>query len=51
MTLPAEQWITLDDNYIQRLDDGSNPDDVKYRFTLPLKPMMQVLLLSSPFQC
>eukprot|EP00960_Hanusia_phi_P029234 747852-Hanusia_phi.AAC.4 len=44
MTLPAEQWITLDDNYIQRLDDGSDENDVKYRFTLPLKPMMQVPL-------
>ncbi|EKX38282.1 hypothetical protein GUITHDRAFT_154764 [Guillardia theta CCMP2712] len=47
MTLPAEQWITLDDNYIQRLDDGSNPDDVKYRFTLPLKPMMQLPLTAT----
>ena len=48
MTLPAEQWITLDDRYISRLDA---PDDdknaVQYRFTLPLKHFMQLPLTAT----
>jgi len=48
MTLPAEQWVTLDDRYISRLDA---PDDdknaVQYRFTLPLKHFMQLPLTAT----
>jgi len=43
MTLPADQWITLDDNYIERLDDGTKgSSDVGYRFTVPLQKIMKV---------
>jgi len=48
MSLPAEQWVTLDERYISRLDA---PDDdknaVAYRFTLPLKQFMQLPLTAT----
>ena len=48
MTLPAEQWITLDDRYISRLDAPSdNTNAVQYRFTLPLKHFMQLPLTAT----
>ena len=40
MTLPAEQWVTLDERFITRLngdDKGKGKNAVEYRFTLPLK--------------
>lgn len=42
MTLPADEWITLDDEYIERLDGGNGVTDFGYRFTVPLKKIMQV---------
>ena len=47
MTLPAEQWVTLDENYISRLDDGASGNAVQYRFTLPLKYFMQLPLTAT----
>ena len=48
MTLPAEQWVTLDDRYISRLDAPSDDKNaVQYRFTLPLKHFMQLPLTAT----
>eukprot|EP00290_Baffinella_frigidus_P055336 CAMPEP_0180352788 /NCGR_PEP_ID=MMETSP0989-20121125/7270_1 /TAXON_ID=697907 /ORGANISM="non described non described, Strain CCMP2293" /LENGTH=419 /DNA_ID=CAMNT_0022342363 /DNA_START=13 /DNA_END=1272 /DNA_ORIENTATION=+ len=44
MTLPAEQWITLDDRFISRLDSGGSDAQAEYRFTLPLKQIANLPL-------
>mmetsp|Transcript_24432 Transcript_24432/g.48863 ORF Transcript_24432/g.48863 Transcript_24432/m.48863 type:complete len:349 (-) Transcript_24432:14-1060(-) len=47
MTLPAEQWVTLDDKLIQRLDSGEDDSQVQYRFTMPLQNLMQLPLTAT----
>lgn len=47
MTLPADEWITLDDEFIERLPVGNGINEVGYRFTVPLKAMMQVDLTAT----
>jgi len=47
MTLPAEQWVTLDEQFISRLDSGDDDREVEYRFTMPLMSLMQLPLTAT----